>query len=203
MVGDPLRIKNKILFEPVTYVDIMLAAQCCEIEVSGLAEVKKDANTYTIFGEPIIFEQKCSINGTHLDISAHGKWIDEMCRAGQQEVIKMAKLWWHSHVCAGAYFSDQDRYTIDNVLGGSLDEWWLALVVNKRFEMLLELDIFRPQRLDPIEIETVSFTEKITGDDLRKLLIERRAGMKKIIKGKVGPSARLGPRRKSYELKPD
>ena len=123
----------KVLIDPVTYADIFLAAQICPVEISGLATVKREGETFHIFGEPIIPDQKCESNGleTDFDINAYSRWSYEMVSNAREEELRMAKLWWHSHAYSKVYFSPTDERTISG-FGGLFSEWWLHLVVNKK-----------------------------------------------------------------------
>lgn len=173
----------KIIFEPKTFVDIILAALVCDVEVSGLAKVKKDGLIYTVYDEPIIFKQHCAIHITTFDEMAYLLWQEKMVIEGTHEDIQEARLWWHSHVWADTYFSGQDEYTL-GLMGQDFD-WWLALVVNKRYQAYMELREYKPDILPRIIIQEYGFTEKISRADLRRLLDERRTRMELIIQEKV------------------
>ena len=103
-----------IFIEPLTLADILLAVDLCSIEISGLARVKETEEGLIVFGEPIIFYQKCSLGGTEFDTEALGLWYHEMMRSGCGREINEYRLWWHSHVFSGAYFSGTDNDQIES-----------------------------------------------------------------------------------------
>ena len=93
----------RIVFEPETFVDIMLTAINCDVEVSGLAKVKQDGELYTVYGDIEMFNQDCSMGGTHLNPLSVNSWIQKVknqeIESGVNESqISLFRLWWHSHV---------------------------------------------------------------------------------------------------------
>ncbi len=173
----------KIIFEPKTFVDIILAALVCDVEISGLAKVEKSGSQYVIYDEPIIFKQACCISRTTFDETAYMLWQEKMVIDGTHEEIQKARLWWHSHVWAPVGFSDRDENTLD-LMGQDFD-WWLALVVNKRYQAYMELREYKPRILSGVIIQEYEFTQNISRGDLKKLLEERRGRMELIVKEKV------------------
>ena len=173
----------RIVFEPKTFVEIMLAAMVCEVEVSGLAKIEKRDSIYVIHGEPIVFDQTCSLVKTTFDETAYLLWQEKMVLAGQENIIQEARLWWHSHVWSGVGLSDEDLSTM-RLIGQDYD-WWLAMVVNKRCQVYMELWRYRPEPLLRTLIREFEFTEKLSPSMLERLLKDNEERMSEIIKQKV------------------
>ncbi len=173
----------RVVFEPKTFVDIILAALICDVEVSGLAKVRRDGLIYTIYDEPIVFDQKCSLSGTTFDEIAFPLWQEKMVLNGRGDEIQEAKLWWHSHVWSDVYFSAIDEATL-KVMGQNYD-WWLAMVVNKLAEVYMELRTYKPQILPGELMLQYDFTEKVSPASIQRLMDERMGRMIQIIKDKV------------------
>jgi|SRR3989344_6992782 len=125
--------KLVIEFEPEVLADIFLATYLCNVEISGFARVERDGRKFRVYGEAVIFNQKCHGEKTDPDQEAMCIWYDKIAASNDQEIkedAKKQKLWWHSHVEYPTEFSHQDWRTMRTLLSG-LDEWWLVLVVNK------------------------------------------------------------------------
>jgi len=180
---DDMDQEVKVVFEPKIFVDIILAALTCSVEVSGLAKVEKDGYLYTVYGEPIIFKQSCSLLRTTFDETAYLLWQERMVIEGTHEEIQKARLWWHSHVWARVGFSARDENTL-GIMTQDFD-WLLAMVVNKKYQTYLELRTNKPLPLPGIIISEYGFTEKVSMQSLQKLMDERRASMEAIIRERV------------------
>ena len=176
----------KALIDPVTYADIILAAEICPVEISGLAKVTREENSFTIFGEPFIPKQKCRSDAseTVFDTADYGRWCEKMIIAGRDEELKKFKLWWHSHARSSVYFSGTDESTITRI-GSFYAEWWMHLVVNKQRHTLLRLDVYKPERCLPVYIPRAKFSSIVTKDAMEKLIAERRERMTGIINSNI------------------
>lgn len=177
-------INPTILFEPRIFTDIILAALSCDVEVSGFAKIDKDGDVYRVYGNAAIYEQYCDSCETTFNTEAHNRWIQNMVRAGKGKELPKYRLWWHSHAWSHVYLSPTDRLTINNVFAPNFD-WLLAVVVNKRKRMYVELNVFRPVRLEPIPIGEFNFTERFTGEDFKRMLEKRRSRINKIVSSRV------------------
>ena len=179
-------ITNKpiILFEPKIFTDIILAALACDVEVSGLAKIQRDNNTYHVYGNPVIYDQYCSVIETSFNIEAQHYWIQNMVTRGRGNELSKYRLWWHSHAWSDVYLSHTDRRTIDQVFANNFD-WLLAVVVNKRMDVYVELNIFQPIRLAPIPISEFSFTKRFTSECFRNMLQKRSSRIGKIVSSRV------------------
>lgn len=180
---------SKVIFEPKTYVDIALASRLCDIEVSGLAKVKKEGNLYVIHGEVEIFDQICSINGTHLDPKSLNVWLQNTRsreiteQPDNKSSIPLFRMWWHSHVYSRSLPSEQDRETMNEVWG-PIAEWQIMMIINKLDHVYLELDVFSPI-FRSVEFNTFGFTERFSFSDYARLLQERENKIRQLIALKV------------------
>jgi hypothetical protein len=180
-----MAIGIRVFFEPVTYADIMLAALTCDVEISGLAKVRKEGLDYIVSGEPWVPRQECSLSHTTFDRTAQGVRIHEMIASGRRQELDEERLWWHSHVRGNVYFSRTDEYMISNTLYNSGRDWELSIVVNKFFDFKLRLDEYRPKRLPPIYIEKLEFTEPIKRSEFEELLVSRTLRMEEIVRRNI------------------
>jgi hypothetical protein len=173
-----------VVFEPRLYTDIILAALSCEVEVSGLAKISSDDACYRAYGSPVIYDQMCSHTETTFNTDSHHSWIQGMVKRGRGKELPEYRLWWHSHANSRVYLSGQDRFTIDYIFADNCD-WLLAVVVNRRMDIYVELNIFRPVRLAPIPIMEFGFTEKFTREDFKEMLKQRKSRISKIVSSRV------------------
>ncbi len=172
------------LFEPVTLADILLAVHHTPVEVSGLAQVTFEGNTFTFRNEPEIFEQHCSMGFTDFDIKTYHDWHAGMLKEKKINELQSMRLWWHSHVWGYASFSTIDTGTM-NQLGRGFDKWWVALVLNKYGEYMLWVNVYRPQRLPALQISEIKLTEPMDKEAFRVLMEERSERMQEILQQKV------------------
>lgn len=170
-------------FELETLADILLAVRFCDVEISGLARVSREGDRFKVYGGAMIFKQECSLHITEPTIKPYNMWCNNAISSQGEEGIKEVlshKLWWHSHVWAGVYFSPTDTGTMVQLLSG-FSEWWLALVMNKYYEkriVLIERDE-KGKRMRPASIS------KIYTPELRRLMELRADNIRKEVKEKV------------------
>lgn len=179
----------KVIFQPETFVDIILAAVICDIEISGLAKVEREGDFYIVHGNVEIFDQTCSVKGTHLDPRSFGSWIQEVRsrEIGQKAEISeipLFRMWWHSHVFGQSRPSLTDRKTMDKVWG-PVYGWQIMMIVNKFHSVYLELDTFESGATEESIIRTFGFTRKFTPDDYEKMLRDRRSGINRLVRTRV------------------
>lgn len=177
--------KPIVIFDPLALADILLAVHVTPVEVSGLGQVEKNGDVYTIKKDLLILEQTCSQVETDF-LPAYFYWTQKMMREGRGPEIDPHRLWWHSHVYGNAFFSVKDRNTIASWgEPGTRQEWWLSLVANKFGNIHVRLDVFRPELMPPIEIENILLTENISKDDFKELMLERKERMIDIVKRNI------------------
>ena len=120
----------------------------CPEEISGLGQVIHKDGVFLI-RDVLLFEQEVSATSTVLD----GEGLDEFLRKAMEtgQDLTTTKLWWHSHVNGGCFWSHTDDQTMERFRNG----WMIAIVGNKRKEYLARIDLYEPVRLtiDGLTIE--------------------------------------------------
>jgi len=147
MRGD---LKNHV---PVVYITpeakqrLDLYLQCAGGEISGLGNVEKMGDDFLIT-HVHLFEQECTGASTDLEPESVSKFLLEAIQAGID--TSTLKLWWHSHVNMGCFWSGTDDGTAARLAAGG---WFLSVVGVKSGEYLCRLDLYEPVRitLDGIE----------------------------------------------------
>ena len=153
---NPEKLSFKI--EPGALADIFLAIQICPVEISGFGKVIRDGDVFVVQDDIVILKQACSLTSTNIDLLSHAQWHTTMSRSGRKKEVGDFRLWWHSHVHSGAYFSGTDKDNINRSNTG-FEEWLMSFVGNKFGEFEMRLDIFKPERLSPTLVPRLGFTE--------------------------------------------
>jgi hypothetical protein len=117
----------------------LLYAQRCPVEIGGLGTVVADADGLLIT-DVFLLAQRVSASDTELDTEALFDFLARHVTEGGDPA--QVRLWWHSHADMDVVWSETDRATIRSLPG----EFWVALLVNRRGEMVCRLDVFLPQR---------------------------------------------------------
>jgi proteasome lid subunit RPN8/RPN11 len=117
----------------------LLYAQRCPVEIGGLGTVVADADGLLIT-DVFLLAQRVSASDTELDTEALFDFLARHVTEGGDSA--QVRLWWHSHADMDVVWSETDRATIRSLPG----EFWVALLVNRRGEMVCRLDVFLPQR---------------------------------------------------------
>lgn len=137
---------------PVVYITpeakqrLDLYIQCADGEISGLGTVTRLGNDFLIAAVHL-FEQECTGASTELSSEDVSKFLLQAVRADLDP--SGLKLWWHSHVNMGCFWSGTDETTASGFSNG----YMLSLVGNKRGDYRIRLDIFEPIRITLDELE--------------------------------------------------
>ena len=127
----------KLIIPLATYRKIMAYTTLSDIEISGFAEVEySEPRNAFIAGEVYLIKQNCTGTGTHMEEEDVSRFELERIKAGAKQ---LPRIWWHSHVNMGAFFSGIDEDTLKNRQN---DTFAIALVVNKRKEMKAKMYIY-------------------------------------------------------------
>ncbi len=118
---------------------LLLYAERCPVEIGGLGTVVEDAEGLLIT-DLFILAQKVSASDTELDTDALFGLLDRLVAEGKD--VAGVRLWWHSHADMDLIWSETDCATIGSLPG----DFWLAVLVNRRGEVLCRLDAFAPRR---------------------------------------------------------
>lgn len=117
-------------------------------EVSCLGLVDEVVSTDTgrttslVVTDFYLVKQQCSYEETDMDTGDVARLIAELESKG----VDSCKLrcWAHSHGTMGVFWSGQDETCISGLAN---NEWLLSLVVNKRRDTQMRLDLFHPAHL--------------------------------------------------------
>lgn len=142
--------KNIELFIPHrAYQKLMWYVRAVDTEITGFAEVIFDEERKRlVVGEVYLLDQEAAGSEVEMSEEAIAKFTDQMMEQG---ATQLPRLWWHSHVDMGAFFSTTDDIAMDDLNNGT---WGVALVMNKREEMKASVNIYYPIRhtFDDVDI---------------------------------------------------
>lgn len=118
---------------------LLLYAARCPVEIGGLGMVAEEAGGLTI-ADVFLLPQRVSAWDTELDPEALLDLLGRLVAEGRD--VAGVRLWWHSHGDMDLVWSETDAATIANLPG----DFWVALLANRRGEILCRLDAFTPRR---------------------------------------------------------
>lgn len=119
----------KLIIPLTTYRKIMAYITLCETEVSGFAEIEYNVERNCfVAGEVYLLEQEATGAHVEMDEEAVAKFNMERIKAGADQ---LPRIWWHSHVDMGAFFSVTDEDTSKQLQNETFN---VSLVGNKRGE---------------------------------------------------------------------
>jgi proteasome lid subunit RPN8/RPN11 len=118
---------------------LLLYARRCPVEIGGLGTVAADADGLLIT-DVFLLAQRVSASDTELDTEALFDFLARHVAEGGDPA--QVRLWWHSHADMDVVWSETDRATIRSLPG----DFWVALLVNRRGEVVCRLDAFLPRR---------------------------------------------------------
>ncbi len=118
---------------------LLLYAERCPVEIGGLGTVVEDQDGLLVT-DVCLLAQKVSASDTELDTEAVLDFLARLVAEGGDPAL--VRLWWHSHADMDVVWSETDRATIGSLPG----DFWVALLVNRRGEVVCRLDAFHPQR---------------------------------------------------------
>jgi len=144
----PKSIPPRVFINYLAKQSLDLYIDCCGDEISGLGRVEKIGSKFLIT-EILLLPQECTGSSTDLDEKALDEFILSELEAERN--IDDMKVWWHSHVHMGAFWSGTDTDTIEKFKNG----WFISIVGNKKGEYKTRLDLFEPIRytFDEIPLE--------------------------------------------------
>lgn len=118
---------------------LLLYARRCPVEIGGLGTVAADPDGLLIT-DVFLLAQRVSASDTELDTEALFDFLARHVAEGGDPA--QVRLWWHSHGDMDVAWSETDRATIRSLPG----DFWVALLVNRRGEVVCRLDAVLPQR---------------------------------------------------------
>jgi len=119
----------KLLIPLKSWQRLMSFVELCPIEISGFADVEYDKKekVYRV-GEVYLLTQEASAAEVEMSEEDVSTFMLERIKQG---ATQMPRLWWHSHVNMGAFFSGVDDTAMEELKN---DSFFVGLVVNKSGE---------------------------------------------------------------------
>jgi len=140
-----------LYYTPTAELKMQMYIELCKIELSGLGLIYPYGDDF-LLTDVLMLEQ--TNNPAHTDFQeAAAKFLMELIKADVDP--EPFRFWWHSHVNFGTGWSGEDMETI-NTFNNPLQ---FSMVRNKRGDIRLRLDVFRPLRLAFEEIEYRPLTD--------------------------------------------
>ena len=144
----PFELEIKIQIEASAIAKLWFWTDLAQEEISwlGLVEEVIDEEHDELIALRItdfyLVTQQCGAAETELEPAAISELMSELEPSGISP--RKLRCWAHSHGAMGVFWSSIDSECIANLNNG---EWLLSLVVNKRHQALMRLDIFNPVHL--------------------------------------------------------
>lgn len=136
----------------------------CDEEISGLGTVLRQNGLFVI-NDVLLFKQEVTAGSTDLDEETISKFIIQSVMDGHD--VENLKMWWHSHVNGGCFWSSTDNDTANKFN----NEWMISIVGNKKGEYKVRIDLYSPVRVTVDEIDlqvyypvSKEMTEKIKAE---------------------------------------
>ncbi len=161
--GDPGFIRPPKLFMPMhVWQKLMAYVQACPVEISGFGLLDL-CNGDLMVDDVYILEQVAGPGSVEVSEETLHRHLFEMERDGGNS--GRLRLQWHSHVNMEAYFSSVDLRNIEDYQA----DWMVSLVLNKRGEFDLRLDMFRPYRAwTPLQLRVRVPSDVLIQDECRR-----------------------------------
>lgn len=170
-VGDTTKFP-KVYITPKAKRKMELYIQKCATEIMGFGEVEQKGSDFLI-KDVFILNQDATSASTNFNDETLEEFLVGLIEAKKSP--KDIKLWWHSHVNMGCFWSGDDKATARGFQNG----WMISIVGNKRGEFLVRLDLFEPIRLT---LDNLVFVEQKTYDPELAATIEAEVNEKVRVK---------------------
>ena len=158
----------------LSYQKIMGYADVCDTEITGFADVTfDDDRNGLVVGEVFLLEQVGAASEVEMSEESIGKFTNECMKKG---MTQLPRLWWHSHVNMGAFFSGTDEQAMKDLKNES---WSVALVVNKKEEMKATLNLYQPVELQVTDLPVVVLYPKYGELEELRTEVEQKVTKKK------------------------
>ncbi len=130
---------DAIRIRPLALAKLRLYARRCPFEIGGLGQVIADPAGLLIT-DLFILPQRVSVSDTELTSEGLFTLLARLVSEGID--VGSTRLWWHSHAEMDVSWSETDTETIENLPG----DFWVAVVTNRKGEILCRLDLYTPER---------------------------------------------------------
>ena len=147
-VREPAQIGIRIQVDATAYQKLLCWVDVARHEVSalGLVSEVRDTDTGLITGlivtDFFLVKQTCSMDETTMDEASVAELI--MSLEAQGIDSRMLRCWAHSHGGLGVFWSGTDDQCIEGLANG---DYLLSLVVNKKRDSMMRLDVYHPCHL--------------------------------------------------------
>ena len=142
----------KVILSQLAHLKMKYYINSVDTEISGIGLVQKLANNDLYVSDLFIYKQVVTGAHTKLDQREVAKFIDEKLQIPDFPVENL-KLWWHSHVDMGCFWSGTDDETIDGLdIESSEENWWLSIVTTRDGKRRARVDTYQPFRMTVDEI---------------------------------------------------
>lgn len=129
-------------------------------EISGLGTVISENGVYLI-DDIYLLKQACTPAYTELDQGKIIEFMTDQINEGNDDVVNRLRLWWHSHVNMGTFWSGTDRATIEAM---QADEVWISIVGNKRGSRRVSVDYYNPRIcFDCVPLQVIKTKADLSG----------------------------------------
>lgn len=178
---EQLHKKSEVDFHDTFHVTIKAKAydklfsyvRAVDLEISGLGIVNKIKGGYEI-EDVMTFKQRCSAAYTDLNRKAISNTLLDLVKQNRHKDTKKIKLWWHSHVHMGTFWSGTDDATCLRLAN---DDYWVSIVVNHEKQIKCRVELAKPFRMsvDDVPFETDGTP---TNEPIQEFINEAKAKVK-------------------------
>ncbi len=130
---------DAIRIHRLALVKLRLYARRCPFEIGGLGQLVAD-EAGLLITDLFVLPQRVSVSDTELTSEGLFTLLARLVAEGID--VGSTRLWWHSHAEMDVSWSETDAETIENLPG----DFWVAVVTNRRGEILCRLDTYAPDR---------------------------------------------------------
>lgn len=165
----------RVVMPVKTYLKMKYYIKHASGEVGGIGVVTKK-DTTLIIDDVFLLKQKATGGHFELDGGELARFVAELSKT-RPELLPKLKLWWHSHVNMGVFWSGEDDDTFERLLkhNGEMD-YFVGLVGNKKLEIRARCDV--ESNIGVIQFDNLATKININDDDIE-------SKMKQEVKSKV------------------
>jgi hypothetical protein len=140
-----MQLQPTVTIDYMAYQKIMHWVNASEYEVSGLGKVIVDKQTIRVV-DAMLLPQRNTAGSTDIEPEDVGKAMFEL-----RHTPGDLRLWWHSHVKGGVFWSGTDDDTMAKLAAAG---WFLNIVFNQRWENRTALQFGKPfgLRIDELKL---------------------------------------------------
>lgn len=153
MPKSELKYVPRLYFTAEAFLTIQNFVRLINIEISGLGRVRPRGRDFEVF-EVFILPQTSSGVHTVLDPQALSAMMEEILARGDD--LADIKLWWHSHVDMGCFWSGTDSANMRRLTVDSNVDFMFGFVGTRNGQMKVRLDTSSPVEMTIDDIEVVS-----------------------------------------------